>query len=330
MPIPDWFGFPDPSTPKKLSAPTGFSDVHQDGMSWAKEGPTVDETTWIDAESWNRIIGNMRGLLAVSGVDVSDLAVNSNLLLRTFIIRAIAAILDGTDIEGAGVLMKSVYDPAATGKVALGAGGTGVAATDLADLRTKIGVTAAITALSDSVTSALADKLARDGSNFADEAEKQQFRTALGVVPAGSVISFAMNTAPTGWLKANGAAVSRTTYVSLFAAIGTAFGVGDGSTTFNLPDARGEFIRGWDDGRGVDSGRVFGSWQADEYKDHQHQETAGYASPFGTGQSRSTALHNDGVTTSANLTSLASYVSGNGGGSETRSRNLAFLTCIKY
>jgi phage-related tail fiber protein len=81
-------------------------------------------------------------------------------------------------------------------------------------------------------------------------------------VPSGSVIWFAANTAPTGYLKANGAAVSRTTYAALFTAIGTTYGAGNGSTTFNLPDLRGEFIRGWDDGRGVDSGRAFGSAQA--------------------------------------------------------------------
>ena len=75
---------------------------------------------------------------------------------------------------------------------------------------------------------------------------------------------------PTGWLKANGAAVSRTTYSNLFAAIGTTYGVGDGSTTFNIPDLRGEFIRGWDDGRGVDSGRTLGSWQDDMFEEHNH------------------------------------------------------------
>ena len=73
-------------------------------------------------------------------------------------------------------------------------------------------------------------------------------------MPAGAVIFVAMDTAPSGYLKANGDAISRTTYADLFTAIGTTFGVGDGSTTFNLPDMRGEFARRWDDGRGVDSG----------------------------------------------------------------------------
>lgn len=80
-------------------------------------------------------------------------------------------------------------------------------------------------------------------------------------IPSGAVMHFAMSTAPTGWLIANGTAVSRTTYAALFAAIGTTFGAGDGSTTFNLPELRGEFIRNWDNGRGVDSGRALGSYQ---------------------------------------------------------------------
>jgi hypothetical protein len=68
---------------------------------------------------------------------------------------------------------------------------------------------------------------------------------AGGGVPAGSVIYHAANTAPSGFLKANGAAVSRSTYSDLFTAIGTTFGTGDGSSTFNVPDLRGEFMRGW-------------------------------------------------------------------------------------
>ena len=83
----------------------------------------------------------------------------------------------------------------------------------------------------------------------------------IGGVPIGAVFHFAASTAPTGFLKANGAAVSRTTYAALFAITGTTYGVGDGSTTFNVPDLRGEFIRGWADDRAVDTGRAFGSSQ---------------------------------------------------------------------
>ena len=81
--------------------------------------------------------------------------------------------------------------------------------------------------------------------------------------PVGTIQYFAMDAPPTGYLKADGTLVSRTVYADLFAAIGTTYGAGDGTTTFALPDLRGEFVRGFDDGRGVDSSRVFGSTQGD-------------------------------------------------------------------
>jgi microcystin-dependent protein len=86
------------------------------------------------------------------------------------------------------------------------------------------------------------------------------------LVPAGAIQPFAMDTAPTGWLECDGSAVSRTTYSGLFTAIGTEWGVGDGSTTFNIPDFRGEFLRGWDNGKGTDSGRAFASAQLDAFQ----------------------------------------------------------------
>jgi microcystin-dependent protein len=60
-----------------------------------------------------------------------------------------------------------------------------------------------------------------------------------GVVPAGTILEFAGSTAPSGFLLADGSAVSRTQYSSLFTAIGTTYGSGDGSTTFNLPNRKG-------------------------------------------------------------------------------------------
>lgn len=64
--------------------------------------------------------------------------------------------------------------------------------------------------------------------------------------PAGAILAYGGATAPNGWLLCDGAAVSRTTYADLFAAIGTAFGVGDGSTTFNLPNTKGRVLAGKD------------------------------------------------------------------------------------
>lgn len=68
--------------------------------------------------------------------------------------------------------------------------------------------------------------------------------SGLGVVPAGAVQYYLGSSAPSGYLLGQGQEVSRTTYADLFAVVGTAFGSGDGSTTFNLPDCRGMFIRG--------------------------------------------------------------------------------------
>lgn len=111
-------------------------------------------------------------------------------------------------------------------------------------------------------------RAARDNLDIYSRAETRQ------MAPAGLVGHFARTTAPSGWLKANGAAISRTAYADLFAAIGTTFGAGDGFNTFNLPDLRGEFIRGWDDGRGVDGGRTLGSGQSGALQSHSHTGSA--------------------------------------------------------
>ena len=66
----------------------------------------------------------------------------------------------------------------------------------------------------------------------------------FGGFPSGTMIAFAGKSVPDGWLLCNGALVSRTTYAKLFAAIGTAWGAGDGSTTFKLPDADGRVMQG--------------------------------------------------------------------------------------
>lgn len=90
----------------------------------------------------------------------------------------------------------------------------------------------------------------------------------------GMISFFAMTSPPPGWIKCNFAALSRTTYAALFNRIGTTYGPGDGSTTFNVPDARGDFIRAWDDGRGVDPGRVFGTEQGHMTASHDHPASA--------------------------------------------------------
>jgi microcystin-dependent protein len=79
---------------------------------------------------------------------------------------------------------------------------------------------------------------------------------AGGLAPTGCVLPFAGTTAPTGWLLCFGQAVSRTTFASLFTALGTTYGAGDGSTTFALPDLRGRVAAGEDDMGGTAASRL--------------------------------------------------------------------------
>jgi len=149
--------------------------------------------------------------------------------------------------------------------------------------------------------------------------------------PPGTIIYHSTSTAPTGYLKANGASLSTTTYATLFAVIGYTYG-GSGAS-FSLPDLRGQFIRSWaDNGTTYDTGRTFGSSQADDFKNHQHE--------FGA---------DDQVGPQGSYTNLGSFsydaISNPSGGAgrlrtrddttnfgttETRPRNIALLACIKY
>lgn len=110
------------------------------------------------------------------------------------------------------------------------------------------------------------------------------------LLPPGTVLPYAGSTTPSKFLACNGAAVSRTTYAALFAAIGTTWGPGDGSTTFNVPDCRGVFIKGagtTDRAAGVDaSGNYYagtlGTYSQDKMQGHYHQDYY-YASVAGAG-----------------------------------------------
>lgn len=79
---------------------------------------------------------------------------------------------------------------------------------------------------------------------------------SLELLAPGIILPFAGSTAPNGWLLCAGQAVNRTTYAGLFAAIGTTFGVGDGATTFNVPDLRGRVAAGVDNMNGTAANRL--------------------------------------------------------------------------
>ena len=156
-----------------------------------------------------------------------------------------------------------------------------------------------------------------------------------GGVPTGAVMHFAMTSAPAGWLKANGAAISRTTYAALFAAVGTTFGVGDGVATFNLPDLRGEFVRGLDDGRGIDVDRVIGAAQSDAMQGHWHEKYSAAYNQASLGGSTFAAENASGNTAAGPADAVRAPITDGTHGtpriaSENRPRNIALLVCIKY
>lgn len=110
-----------------------------------------------------------------------------------------------------------------------------------------------------------ADTLARLGIGAAGTVLTSAggFPTWAAGVPAGATIDYAGSSAPSGWLVCDGSAVNRSTYAELFAAIGTTFGAGNGSTTFNLPDARGRTSIGAGTGSGL-TARTLGATVGEE------------------------------------------------------------------
>lgn len=113
-----------------------------------------------------------------------------------------------------------------------------------------------------------------DGNHWGGLASDNE---VLQAAPPGTRGEFYMNAPPPGWFKSNGAAVSRTTYARLFARIGTFYGAGDGSTTYNLPNDMGLSARGWDEAGVYDPARAFGSVQAPANMSHSHGGSTGVA-----------------------------------------------------
>lgn len=160
--------------------------------------------------------------------------------------------------------------------------------------------------------------------------------------PIGSVIQAQITSAPSGYLYCDGSAVSRTTYANLFAAIGTAHGNGDGSTTFHLPDLRGRFLRGVDGLANVDPNKVtrvaqspggnvgntVGSHQDHAMKDHAHQSNGNH-NVVGTGGGLIASANFASVGSGNSLVGPASTVTSNTS-SESRPVNVYTNFYIKY
>jgi hypothetical protein len=140
---------------------------------------------------------------------------------------------------------------------------------------------------------------------------------SLSLTPIGSIIMWAASSPPANWLVCDGSAISRTTYASLFAVLSTLYGAGDGTTTFNLPDYRGSFLRGLDSGRGLDPARALGNYQADTFASHVHAIQASQDG-WSYGRAQGSDRGND-----------AQFNSEPTGGSETRPKNYSVLFLIR-
>ncbi|NCC58252.1 MAG: hypothetical protein EOM17_11565 [Synergistales bacterium] len=122
----------------------------------------------------------------------------------------------------------------------------------------------------------------------------EQIRGAMDATPTGIISAYAGSTAPGGYLMCDGAAVSRETYATLFAVVGATYGGGDGSTTFNVPDLRGQFIQG------LASGRTLGSTQESANKSHTHTGSSSAAGGHThTGSSSAAGAHSHSGNTGA-------------------------------
>lgn len=151
--------------------------------------------------------------------------------------------------------------------------------------------------------------------------------------PIGSIITLAHPNCPAGTLPADGRLLEQTTYQALYQALGQIYG-GD-NTQFRLPDLRGEFIRGFDNGRGVDADRSFGNRQGDQTSKHKH--VINWGESYGEGFGR-TNTHNHIGSASTDYDNYHYFTndgtdyngfSNNGViGDETRPKNVALLFCI--
>jgi microcystin-dependent protein len=163
---------------------------------------------------------------------------------------------------------------------------------------------------------------------------------SASILPPGLYGMFAMTSIPSGWLLCDGSAVSRSTYAALFGQIGTTYGAGDGSTTFNLPPAanNGAFLRA-----GGGAAAALGTLQGQQLQGHLHQwgvrtssGTGGVVTNFASGGDNTVyqnQVNSTGAAASGSTSTPLAAGDGTNGpvavGNETRPVNLTMVLCIK-
>ncbi|MQL46637.1 phage tail protein [Photorhabdus khanii] len=154
---------------------------------------------------------------------------------------------------------------------------------------------------------------------------KNRYGGLVNTHPVGAPIPWPLPNAPTGYFTCNGQAFNK----SLYPQLAVAYSSG------KLPDLRGEFIRGWDDGRGIDSGRGILSWQPQQVQWHRHVSgSGGYGGDFGATSSRghNGSYHNDSqqkLPFTNNGSDFDVFTNNGAVGAETRPRNIAFNYIVR-
>jgi microcystin-dependent protein len=155
--------------------------------------------------------------------------------------------------------------------------------------------------------------------------------TSVSGTATGSIIAWTTGIAPSGYLHCDGSAIDRTVYATLFGILSTTYGTGNGSTTFNIPDYRGQFLRGFANGQATDpdrltrtnrgdgtTGDAVGTKQLDAFESHTHLGSV-YSYYIGAnGSYGSVSGVNQATATGAS------------GGNETRPTNISVMWCIKF
>lgn len=170
------------------------------------------------------------------------------------------------------------------------------------------------------------------GKGTYSKAEIEAMIAQSSALPVGSMVAFPVDKVPVGFLEIDGSVKSAAAYPDLAKFLGAAFNKGDeGAGNFRLPESRGEFLRGWDHGRGVDAGRIIGGYQLDQMQGHVHaapKGTTAYAA-FGPGGS-ALAAGSGIINPAASGSPITDGINGEPRvGAETRPRNLSVLWCIK-
>lgn len=160
------------------------------------------------------------------------------------------------------------------------------------------------------------------GKGTYSKAEIEGLIAKASALPVGVMVPFPMGIVPPGYLEVDNSLFKDTLYPDLAAYLAKKFNVaGDAAGYTRLPESRGEFFRGWDHGRGIDSGRAIASYQADAFKSHTHTP------PNQTGINSSSVATGAKSLGGNNYDTL--YNVGFTGDNETRPRNLAVMWCIK-